>query len=59
MFLKYETAAKEYIAVNPVNVTAIRDFGNDTTEIILNGGTKVYVKKSYVEVLGDMNGAQN
>jgi hypothetical protein len=59
MFLKYQMTNKEYIAVNPMHVTMIHDYGNDTTGIILKCGRKVDVKKSYVEVLGEMNGAQN
>lgn len=59
MFLKYESTNKEYFAINPDNVCGIRDFGNDITEIILNNSnTKLYARKSYIEVLGEMNAVQ-
>ena len=57
MFLKYETTTNEYVAINPDKVVAIRDFGNGTTLIISESvsPTYFYVKRSYVEVLGDLN----
>lgn len=60
MFLKYETTSNEFFAVNPEQVAAIRDFGNDVTEIILTStNTKFYAKKSYIDVLGELNVTQN
>lgn len=59
MFLKYETTSNEFFAVNPDQVAAIRDFGNDITEIILaSTNTKCYVRKSYIDVLGELNAHQ-
>ena len=57
MFLKYETTTNEYVAINSDKIVAIRDFGNGTTLIISESvsPTYFYVKRSYVEVLGDLN----
>lgn len=58
MFLKYETTAKEFVAVNPTQIAMIRDFGNDTTEIVFSDSlTRVWVKVSYLQVLGDLQSA--
>ena len=57
MFLKYETTTNEYVAINSDKIVAIRDFGNGTTLIISESvsPTYFYVKKSYIDVLGDLN----
>ena len=57
MFLKFETTTNEYVAINSDKIVAIRDFGNGTTLIISESvsPTYFYVKRSYVEVLGDLN----
>ena len=57
MFLKFETTTNEYAAINSDKIVAIRDFGNDTTLIISESvsPTYFYVKKSYIDVLGELN----
>ena len=57
MFLKFETTTHEYVAINSDKIVAIRDFGNDTTLIISESvsPTYFYVKKSYIDVLGELN----
>jgi hypothetical protein len=57
MFLKFETTTNEYVAINSDKIVAIRDFGNDTTLIISESvsPTYFYVKKSYIDVLGELN----
>ena len=60
MFLKYETTTNEYVAINPDKVVAIRDFGNGTTLIVTESAsnTYFYVRKSYIDVLGELNAHQ-
>jgi len=57
MFLKFETTTNEYVAINSDKIVAIRDFGNGTTLIISESvsPTYFYVKKSYIDVLGELN----
>ena len=57
MFLKFETTTNEYAAINSDKIVAIRDFGNGTTLIISESvsPTYFYVKKSYIDVLGELN----
>jgi len=57
MFLKFETTTHEYVAINSDKIVAIRDFGNGTTLIISESvsPTYFYVKKSYIDVLGELN----
>ena len=57
MFLKFETTTNEYVAINSDKIVAIRDFGNGTTLIISESvsSTYFYVKKSYIDVLGELN----
>ena len=57
MILKFETTTNEYVAINSDKIVAIRDFGNDTTLIISESvsPTYFYVKKSYIDVLGELN----
>lgn len=57
MFLKFETTTNEYVAINSDKIVAIRDIGNDTTLIISESvsPTYFYVKKSYIDVLGELN----
>ena len=60
MFLKFETTTNEYVAINSDKIVAIRDFGNGTTLIISESvsPTYFYVKKSYIDVLGELNAAE-
>ena len=60
MFLKFETTTNEYVAINSDKIVAIRDFGNGTTLIVTESvsPTYFYVKKSYIDVLGELNAHQ-
>ena len=57
MLFRSETTTNEYVAINSDKIVAIRDFGNGTTLIISESvsPTYFYVKKSYIDVLGDLN----